>query len=180
MAVDVPAFAAVVHPDQGDVDALVSRFAHSLQQRGWRVRGLVQMHAGCAEGCAPNIELMDLVGSGRYSISQDLGRGSESCAIDAGRLAAAGGVLRHALDDGVDLAIANRFGKLEADGEGLTSEILALLSEGVPVLTIVSDKHLERLREFGGDMLTLLEPRIEALEAWFASLGLKREAESTP
>ena len=162
--------AAVMHGDGVDVDRLLTDFALSLKERGWRVRGLVQSNSECGDGCARSMTLVDVDGNERYAISQNLGPGSVSCCIDAGGVAEACVVLRRALAEGADLVVANRFGGLEAAGGGFAAELLALMAEGVPLLTVVADKHLEAWRHFTGDTSVLLPPRREALEAWFAAL----------
>ena len=44
-------------------------------------------------------------------------------------------VLRRALADKPDLVVLNRFGRLEAEGGGMSAELLDLMADGVPVLT---------------------------------------------
>lgn len=162
--------AAVVQGAGVDADPLVAAFARSLGQRGWRVQGLIQSLSEGGAQCSRDIDLLDVSKHGRYRISQRLGRGSEACRVDPAGLAVASGVLRRALSERVDLAIVNRFGKLEAEGGGLAGEFLALLAEGIPVLTVVAEKHLERWLEFTGGVSVLLAPERAALDAWFDSL----------
>jgi hypothetical protein len=162
--------AAVVRSDDVDADALVADFARSLAGKGWRVQGLIQSLSGGGAQCNRDIDLLDLSERARYRISQHLGRGSDACCIDPHGLAEAGGVLRRALSERVDLAIVNRFGKLEAEGGGLAGEFLTLIAEGIPVLTVVTEKHLERWLEFTGGLSALLAPEAAALDAWFESL----------
>lgn len=69
-----------------------------------------------------------------------------------------------------DLAIANRFGPLEAAGEGLAAEMLAVMAEGIPFLTIVADDYLPAWRHFTGGMSIELPADRAALDAWFANL----------
>ena len=114
--------------------------------------------------------LRDLDDSQRFTISQNLGAGSVSCCVDPRGVVAAGIVLRRALAERADLVVVNRFGELEAAGGGFSAEMLALMAEGIPLLTIVADKHLEAWRHFCGGAALLIPPRLEALEAWFAAL----------
>ena len=87
-----------------------------------------------------------------------------------GGVAAASIALRRALAEGADLGVANRFGGLEARGEGFADEMLALMANGIPLLTVVADKYLDDWLRFTGNAATELPPQREAVEAWFAGL----------
>lgn len=166
---DTPIIAAVIHRAGGGVDDLVSGFALSLIGRGWQVRGLVQEMSDNRGNCS--ITLVDLDDGTCYPISQDLGPFSQACSLDPGRMAEAGGVMRRIASEGADLAIFNRFSKLEADGQGFSAEMLDLATRGIPVLTIVPEKHLEAWRKFTGGLGRELEARPGALENWFLGLN---------
>lgn len=164
----LPRIAAVVSDGETDVDALLADFTRSLAGRGWRVRGLVQEKCHAGEVC--DIVLADLQDGRRYPITQNLGSGSAACRLDAQAMTEAGAVLRRIARDGADLAVANRFGKLEAEGEGFAAELLELMSQGIPVLTVVPETHLPAWRRFTGGLAAELSPRSAALEGWFAAL----------
>lgn len=168
--IDISPFAAIVHRGAADVDLLLADFAGSLKERGWRVRGVVQLNSECTEACARSMVLHDLDGLEHFHISQNLGPGSVSCCVDAGGVAAACVVLRRALAEGADLVVVNRFGELEAAGGGFAAEMLALMAEGIPLITIVSERHLEAWQKFSGGAALRLPPSREALEAWFAGV----------
>lgn len=162
---------AVVRRDGVDVDALVSEFAKSLSERGWRVRGLVQEMQQEADGCV--VSLHDLDSGQIRRITQSLGAHSTSCCVDPNAIADASAVLRKIIAEGADLAIFNRFSKLEADGSGFQAEMLALMAEGIPSLTIVPEKHLAAWREFTGGLASELPASREALERWFFAVDLQ-------
>jgi hypothetical protein len=159
--------AAVVSSEPDVADDLLAEFASRLGRQGWCVRGLVQ-HSRRGSGKRKQMMLMDLSDPSRcFPISQDLGTGSSACSLDPAGVAAAGVVLRNALGQKADLAIANRFGILEASGRGLLDELLALMSERTPLLLVVAERYLQAWRDFTGGQGVELPPRIEALEAWF-------------
>lgn len=161
------AVGAILHADDESVDALLVEFARDLRKRGWQVRGIVQIDTPCDEACASQMALVDLDDGNRFVISQNLGSGSVSCNIDPAGVAAAGVALRRALAEGADLVIANRFGGLEARGGGLTAEMLGLMANGLPLLTVVANRFLGDWRRFTGNAATELPPQREALEAWW-------------
>ncbi len=168
--------AAIVHGQPGAADTVLARFALRQRQAGRCVRGLVQLarDAGHAD---KSMTLVDLDDPGQhFPISQDLGPGSSGCCLDPAGVAAASAVLRRALAEGADLAIANRFGKLEATGQGLADEMLALMAARIPLVTAVNVRYLEAWRAFTGHAGVELPPSAEALEAWFDALDMRQAA----
>lgn len=83
---------------------------------------------------------------------------------------AAAVVLHQAQDAQPDLAIVNRFGILEADGKGFVEEMLAFMSEGTPMLTVVSATYLNAWRSFTGGLAQELPPERAALCRWARTL----------
>ena len=160
-----PLVAAVVHAGGGASDPLLVRFAGALRERGLRVRGLVQQRVG--EGKAA-VVLVDLGSGCSFPLFQDLGRASTSCSLDTVSLSSASAVLHRAIDEKADVVFANRFGALEADGRGLAPQMLAVMAEGIPLITVVSDTNLPAWRRFTDGMALELPARFEALDDWFA------------
>jgi hypothetical protein len=170
-----PPNAAIVHAARRAAAVLLGEFATALIRAGRDVHGLIQRRPADGKSGAA---LVDLQGGARYPLFQDLGAGSVSCSIDTDGLAAASVALRRALEARADLAIANRFGPLEAGGGGLAAEMLALMAEGIPFLTIVADDYLPAWRHFTGNAGAELPARRGALEKWFA--GTAPGAQSAP
>lgn len=110
-----------------------------------------------------------------FAISQALGPGSHACSLDPGALAQATSVLREALDERSDLVIVNRFGAVEAAGRGFASEMLALMSEGIPLLTLVSPQYQVDWQRFIGAPDCLLPLCEEALLSWAGALPCRME-----
>ena len=163
-----PRIAAVVPNGAADIDALISAFAHDLIAQGWRVCGLVQEFLADGPNC--EVTLVDIAAGTRYGISQRLGSQSTACRLDPGALAEASVVMRRIADENADLAIFNRFAAMEAAGDGLAAEMLALMSNDIPVLTVVQQKHLAAWRHFTGGLAAELPAERSALEGWFRAL----------
>jgi hypothetical protein len=109
--------------------------------------------------------LVDIDTGAEYLVSQPLGRDSNACRADTQGFARASVVLRDALAAAPDLVVSNRFGGLEAEGGGFASELLALMAQGVPVLTVVAARHVAAWQHFtGGAALLPAEPG--AVQAW--------------
>lgn len=164
MTEPAPRIAAIVGADRRAADILLGEFATGLMRAGRDVHGLIQWRG--PEGAV----LADLQGGRHYPLFQNLGAGSRSCSVDPGSVAIASQALRRALAENAELAIANRFGALEAKGGGLADEMLALMAAGIPFLTVVAEENLDAWRRFTGDAAVALPATRPALEAWFAGL----------
>lgn len=153
--------AAVIHGGDGEYDWLLKEFVDELKGAGWNVQGLLTRRSR-----NPMI-IYNLSDGQEFIISQKLGRASQSCSLDLGSLASAAFVLRKGLEDKADLVVVNRFGTAEAEGKGFIGELLALISEDIPVLTLTNDKYLDAWRDFTGGLAEELQPTKEALYGWF-------------
>jgi len=161
--------AAIVYSGHGFANELLTAFAFGLLKDGWQVQGLVQQQFGGRS--KSNAMLVDLSDGQRFPLFQNLGTGSSACSLDQTSVAAASAALRRALQQRPDLAVANRFGALEAEGGGLVAEMLELVAEGVPLITVVSQDYLPNWRAVTGRAGVELAPSMEALRHWFAGIG---------
>jgi hypothetical protein len=75
-------------------------------------------------------------------------------------------VLRQALADGVELAVVNCFGQLEAAGGGFVQEIAAFVEAGIPVVTAVAARHEAGWQSFTGGAFVRLPVDEQALLHW--------------
>lgn len=164
------AIAAILHGSGNQTDELILQFVKQLRQKGLRVHGVVQTPQTYSSTGSRQMAIIDLTDGARLAISQDRGGGARGCCVDPGALADASIILRRACDDQADLAVINRFGKLEAEGEGFAADMLALMSAGIPVLTAVKEKHLAAWRNFTGGMAEELPANEAALRNWYGSL----------
>ncbi|ATH16181.1 molybdenum ABC transporter ATP-binding protein [Delftia acidovorans] len=158
--------AALVHPDdEHAMELLLERVARRLQGAGWRVGGLVHRQDRYANG-NKRMQLFDLRSDRQFELSQDLGCASRACSLNPQALAQASAVLRQALDDGVDLVVINRFGIVEASGQGFAAEFAAFVEAGTPVLTAVATRHLEDWRRYTGSLHAELAADEVQIEQW--------------
>lgn len=136
-----PPLAALIYPDERhDIEDLLEGVARRLQQSGRQVGGLVHRQSRYANGnkC---MRLVDLRSGQQFEMTEDLGAASQACSLNPQALARASVVLRQALADGVELAVVNCFGQLEAAGGGFVQEIAAFVEAGIPVITAVAARH---------------------------------------
>lgn len=175
LAVDVPAadapcdLAALVYDEGQDPDALLHAFAADLRAHGVRAVGLVQSGDRAADRSSVHAVL---VHSGeRLALLQDLGPLAEGCRLDVGQLLSAGARVASALDQGADVLIINRFGKLEREGQGLSYLIDRALSDGIPVIIAVPSRRLDDWTGFAGGMSVQLDCSRAALDQWWAAVS---------
>jgi hypothetical protein len=171
----LPVVAAIHHEGSRNIDAALAEFAVQQRQAGRRVLGLLMRPQDGDAGCQAAMVLTDIDTGDDYLVSQTLGSGSKACAADPQGFARASRVLRDALDQQPDLVISNRFGSLEAENGGFAAELLALLAQGIPVLTVVSTRHLDAWRRFIGEA-TLLPSDPAAWSTWFDAVQARHGA----
>ena len=173
---DIPIYAAtIVHHGQGEGDALLREFAHELLAAGHRIRGLITLHTKDPSGAQPMVIASVSDESQQFIISQQLGRASQSCILDAGGLADAAIVLNDALRASPDLILFNRFGFSEAEGKGFASEMLACMSDGIPLLTMTSSKYLPQWQHFTGGLADELPLQKTLWHQWFTRTQAARK-----
>jgi hypothetical protein len=149
-----------------DVDRMMLQTAERLRAEGVAVAGVVQQAYAPEKGFAAEMNLIDLSDGKVLGISQDLGKHSSGCRLDTSKLAEVEGIVEQALAGGAQLIFVNRFGRAEADGEGLVSAIAQAIVAGVPVLTSVREPFVTPWREFHGGLGSELSPTDKVVRAW--------------
>lgn len=157
---------AAIHDDGSvDADTLLASVVDAQRRAGRRVSGLVQRRRGVRPDCAADMILVDVDTGDEYLASQALGSGSTSCRVDPHAFAHASRVLRAIGEPAPDLVVCNRFGSLERQGQGFAGEMLALMARGLPLITVVSTRHLEAWADFTGGA-RVLPADAAAVVAW--------------
>lgn len=162
--------AAIVYDPTDKVEELLVAAARALAAKGVRIGGVLQhdIEKVVDDPCA--MELEDLASGTRFSLSQELGSGSTACRLDPASLAHAAVAVRAAIADGADLVVINKFGAQEVAGAGLRDEMGEAVLAAIPLLTAVGRRFLGQWQEFTGGAGTLLEPRLEDVLGWWASV----------
>lgn len=157
--------AAIFFGPEDGVDEVLERLVADLKIRGFGVAGCLQRELA-EEGCCSLNHIENIADGRRILISQPLGTGSRGCRLDPRGLAEASALLMRGLDDLPDILVINRFGKGEADGQGLRSVIEKAFGLGIPVLTAVRKLYLPAWTEFSGEPSTLLRPDVAQALNW--------------
>ena len=158
--------AAIVYEAGFPIDEFLGRLANLLRAEHIRLGGALQENApGDAGGCSA-MTLVDLASRDRFRISQDLGSHAESCRLDAQGIAEFVALFNHAPDQDAELMLMNRFGRAEAEGDGLRAAFVRAMEAGIPVLTAVRAPYTEAWSHFHGRLATDLPADIDAVLAW--------------
>jgi nucleoside-triphosphatase THEP1 len=163
--------AALVYERGQDPDGILREFAAGLGRQGYRAVGLVQLgHHRLDAGLSAT-----LVHSGEeVQLFQELGALSRGCRLDVGRLLDAGQRIAHAIDEGADLVIINRFGRQECEGKGLSELISHALEADIPVVIAVPRHRFDEWIKFAEGMSVKLRCDRHALDAWWHGISTRR------
>lgn len=158
-----PPIAAIQGADGGVVQGLLRAFVGRWSGTV-RIAGLIEE----ARGEDVPTRLRSIAGGDYYPLFQDLGAGSDACALDGESLVSAGEAVRHDIAAGCDLVILSKFGKLEAeDRSGLMAAFIAAIEAGVPVLTSVAPRHASHWSRFADPLAMLVPADMTAIEDWW-------------
>ena len=162
-------FAAIAFEVGDDPDGLLLQFAEDLRRSGHRVVGAVQHHIHGLRN--PNLDAVVLPGAQVVNLSHHPGDDTQGCHIDNERLATIGRTIEAAIDEGGDLVIVNRFGKLEASGRGLIRLIKRAVDADIPVITAVPAHRFAAWVKYSDGMSVRLPCRRAAIDEWWESVA---------
>ena len=162
---DAPWAAAIVDDKTFDMDGFLAAIVRGQLALQRRVHGCLMKRPPRQSGCATTMVLEDIATGDKYLVSQPMGTGSKACRADPQGFARASQVFRAALLRRPDLVVSNRFGDLEVMRSGFVAELLAVMAEGVPLLTTVASRNVHAWKDFTGGGL-LLPPDSEVIADW--------------
>lgn len=152
----------VVHRSGADVDRLLERFANVLAERGFRVMGYVQRGgrtcSGKGDGCGNTIDYLDLERNMEVPPTR---ANPQDC-------------LCRAIDENADLLILSRFAGCLAT-ECVRTDKRQDLRDGLPVLTTISGRCIDKWFDYARRNGTMLTPDMPSLWAWWGPEKLYRD-----
>ncbi len=158
--------AAVVRNGSCDVDQLLKDAARDLQEKGYRVGGVVRVNERQADTHPCDVVLEELTTGNTIPLSQDCGPTATGCQLDTAALARVAGLVDASIEQALDLLIINKFGKREAEGSGFLETIARAVEIGIPVIVSVSEDHGEAWNTFCGKNSQLLAPERDVVKHW--------------
>ncbi|MYM55985.1 DUF2478 domain-containing protein [Thalassovita mangrovi] len=156
----------VVAEGRGEADRCLREVVAVLRDAGLKVAGAVQsnVETGADQKCQMDLHILN--GGPVIKISQDLGALSQGCRLDPDGLERAVGLVAASLEQEPQVLILNKFGKQELEGRGFRPVVGEALMAGIPVLTAVNERNLERFQDFAGDICERLPADVQALKDW--------------
>jgi hypothetical protein len=113
-------------------------------------------------------------------VDLDHERGHVGCHLHSGRLAGVAEAVADEIAAGADLVIVNRFGRLEAAGQGLIGLIRQAVDADIPVLTAVPEHHFATCVKYADGMNVRLACRRPALDRWWKSVARGTFGQAAP
>ena len=177
---NAPSTAVVQGAPNAQIQAIFRTLADSWKSEV-RLAGAVAEDHGLPDRVCQAGYLRTLATGARYSIFHDLGPNAAACHLDGTGAAAAAIAVQHDIEKGCDLVLLNKFGKLEADGNGLAVAFRAALAAGLPLLTSVSPAHEGAWRLFAEREFTILPADPAEIDQWRRAIwqGGQRETQRT-
>jgi Protein of unknown function (DUF2478) len=164
-----PNIAVVRGASNAEIQDIFRSLAEHWQPE-FRLAGVVAESCGLADRFCPAGYLRNLATGALFSIFHDRGPGTLECHLDgAGAVAAAGAVQRD-IGAGCDLVLLNKFGQLEAAGDGLAGAFRAAVATDLPLLTSVSPTHDQAWRQFADRQYAILPADPAAIDLWRRSV----------
>ncbi|WP_281806563.1 DUF2478 domain-containing protein [Methylocystis echinoides] len=157
--------AAVTGGRSAVVQPLFAALVAEWRAGGTKIAGALSEPDGASDRTCTAGFLREINSGEAYQIHLETPPVGTSCDIDAAGVETAG---RDVLVDLAtsDLVVLSKFGKLETMGRGLARAFEAAIAGNKPLLTSVSEKHLEAWRAFAPDSI-LLPADDAAIRRWW-------------
>jgi nucleoside-triphosphatase THEP1 len=172
-------FAAVVYGVKDNPDRLLLDFTEDLRRSGVRTVGLVQLDGSTAQSDDRERRTVMLSSGEIVPVAHDRDLGAVGCGLDSGKLASISRLIETAIHEGADLVVIDRFGKLEAKGEGLIDLIRQAAEADIPVLIAVPEHRFASWIKYSAGMSVRLPCRRAALDRWWQSVAMEDSGRST-
>ncbi|MCC9620520.1 DUF2478 domain-containing protein [Thalassospira sp. MA62] len=137
------------------IDELFGAVARDLAPSGRAIAGYVQFRSKGDDGLS-HVFVRNLRTGIEQPITKSRGKFATGCKLDGDALTRFGQQLITDIDHPYDLLIIARFGKSEAEGNGLRDVISHALNAPKPILVGVRDEYANAWQDFHGDLAAAL------------------------
>ncbi len=162
---------AVVYSDGLAADRLLADIAYRLRDDGVVIAGLVQLNTFVRDRAKCDMAVEELYSRTVYQLSEDRGPAAKGCRLDHTRLNEAAGLFSAALKHRPELAILNKFGKVEAEGGGLRDALGHAVALELPLIVGVPYRNLDQWRNFAGGLADECEVSAPHILRWLKAKG---------
>jgi hypothetical protein len=165
-------FAAVVYGVKDNPDRLLRDFTEDLRRSGVRTAGLVQLDSWTGQSDDREVRTVVLSSCEVVHVAHEQNLPAPGCGLDCRKLAGIAKMIEAAIQEGADLVVINRFGKLEATGKGLIEVIRQAADADIPVLIAVPEHRFPGWTKYSAGMSIRLPCRRAALDRWWRSVAV--------
>lgn len=169
--------AAIVYDNEAYPDALFRQIVDACRGAGIATAGALQHLAfeGADRRC--DVYLEDLSSGHRTQLFENRGSEARGCRLDGAALAEATARIERSLaaeDPAAQpgLLVLNKFGKTEAEGEGMRGLIAKAIEAEIPVVIGVPARNLQAWREFAGELSLELPVDLAGVLCWLDNVRL--------
>ena len=170
---------AVVYTNGLAADKCLAGWGYALRAAGLSVAGLVQFNTFERDPGTCDMAVEELFSGTVLQLSEDRGKEASGCRLDRSILAEAAGLLVNALEESPDILVLNKFGKVEAEGEGLRDALAKAVELGVPIVVGVPFRNLDQWRLFAGDMAEECPIDSKQIQRWLLARDLLPERQGS-
>lgn len=167
---DQRSVAAIVYANEVFPDALFRQLVASCRAGGIAVAGVLQHLAAPGGDRRCDVFLEDLASGHRTQLFENRGSEARGCRLDGAALAEAAIRIERSLETEPGLLLLNKFGKVEAEGEGMRGLIAAAMDRGIPVIIGVPARNLDTWRDFVGELAVELPADFARVQQWLRSV----------
>jgi hypothetical protein len=171
---------AILYSDSMAADHSFSDLGYALRDEGFAVAGIVQINKDNPDREKCDMDVEELASGTVLRISEDRGKEAMGCRLDHGALAHAAALLLAALDNGPELVIVNKFGKVESQGKGLLDAIAKAVQLGIPTIVGVPYRNVDQWRSFTDGLAEECESGSPRILEWLDHWRLRPKDEALP
>lgn len=169
---------AIVYSDGLAADRFISDLGYRIRDAGIAVAGIVQHNKFIRDRTKCNMEVEELGSETVLQLSEDRGKEARGCRLDRGALSEAAALLSASLENGPEIVILNKFGKLEAEGRGLRDALADAVQLGMPIVVGVPYRNIEQWRIFAEGLAEECPIDSSRLHEWLLQQGLNVDREA--
>jgi drug/metabolite transporter (DMT)-like permease len=149
-------------------------------QTEFRLAGVVAETHGLSDRFCQAGYLRHLPTGTLFSIFHDGEPGMAECHLGGNGAVAAAAAVQRDIAAGCDLVLLNKFGQLEAVGDGLAGAFRTAIATHLPLLTSVSPTHDQAWQQFADRQYAILPADVDAIDRWRRTVQACRVAVTLP
>jgi nucleoside-triphosphatase THEP1 len=167
-----PSILAIVYTDGAAAARYIADVGYRLRRAGVAIAGIVPYQPNSREhNDACDMEVEDLASKIVLQLSDDRELPSTDCRLDPAALHEAAALISASFRNMPELVILNKFGRLEAEGEGLREVISDAVELGIPVVVGVPERNIGPWRSFTNGLAEETSIDSPCLDQWLERRG---------